>query len=71
VSLRQQICKIRQLDEVGHCFPVLSHHLESLMQSVNLLGPRYNATMKPLYILAASMGKTLYGLFDNFLGFPS
>jgi hypothetical protein len=27
--------------------------------------------MKPFYILAVSMGETLYGLFDSFLGFPS
>jgi hypothetical protein len=70
-SLRQQICKLKQLDEVGRHFPILSHHLESLMQSVYLLAPRYGATMKPFYLLAASMGETLYGLFDSFLGFPS
>jgi hypothetical protein len=69
-SLRQQICKLKQLDEVGRRFPILSHHLESLMQSVDLPAPQYSATMKPFYILAASMGETLYGLFDSFLGFP-
>jgi hypothetical protein len=41
------------------------------MQSVDLLAPRYRATMKPFYILATSMGETLYGLFDSFLGFLS
>jgi hypothetical protein len=51
--------------------PILSHHLEWLMQLVDLLAPRDNATMKPFYILAASMGETLYGLFGSFLGFPS
>jgi hypothetical protein len=61
-SLRQQICKLRQLDEVGRRFPILSHHLESLMQSIDLLAPRYSATMKPFYILATSMGETLYGI---------
>jgi hypothetical protein len=70
-SLRQQICKLKQLDEVGRRFPILSHHLESLVQSVDLLAPRERGTMKPFYILAASMSETLYGLFDNFLGFPS
>jgi hypothetical protein len=39
-SLPQQICKLRQLDEVGRRFPILSHHLESLMQTVDLLAPR-------------------------------
>jgi hypothetical protein len=41
------------------------------MQSVDLLAPRYSATIEPFYILAASMTKTLYGLFESFLGFPS
>jgi hypothetical protein len=70
-SLRQQICELKQLDEVGRRFPILSHHLESLMQSVDLVAPRYSATMRPFYILAASMGETLYRFFDSFLGFPS
>jgi hypothetical protein len=70
-NLQQQISKLKQLDEVGRRFPILSHHLESLMQSVNLLARWYNATMKPFYILARSMGKTLYRLFGSFLGFPS
>jgi cell division protein FtsB len=39
-SLRQQIGKLKQLDEVGRRFSILSHHLESLMQSVDLLTPR-------------------------------
>jgi hypothetical protein len=61
-SLRQQVCKLKQLDEVGRRFSILSHHLESLMQSVDLLAPPYSATMKPFDILAASMGETLYEL---------
>jgi hypothetical protein len=70
-SLRQQICKFKQLDEVGCRFPILSHHLETLMQSVDLLTRRYSATMKPFYILATFMGETVYGLFDSFLAFPT
>jgi hypothetical protein len=70
-SLRQQICKFKQLDEVGRRFPILSHHLELLMQSVDLLAPRHSATMKPFYSLGASMNETLHGLFDSFFRFPS
>jgi hypothetical protein len=68
-TLRQQICNLKQLDEVGRRFPILSHHLESLTQSVDLLAPRYSATMKPFYILAASVGETLYGFLTASLAF--
>jgi hypothetical protein len=70
-SLRQQICKLKELDEVGRRLSILSHHLEPLMESFDLLALRYSATMKPFYVIAAYMGETLYGLFDSFLSFPS
>jgi hypothetical protein len=69
--LRQQIHKFGQFNEVCRRFPPLSHHIESLLQSVSMRTPRYSAKMKASYVLVGSMGETLYELFDCHFDFPS
>jgi hypothetical protein len=69
--LQHQTQKLQQFGEVCSRFPILSHHVASLMESTSQRTPRYNSKVKPFYILAGWMGETLYQLCDRLFGFPS
>jgi hypothetical protein len=68
---RQQTQKFGQFDEVCRRFPLLSHHIESPLQSASMRTPRCSAKMKPFYVLVGSMGEILEELSDCHFGFPS
>jgi hypothetical protein len=69
--LQSQTKQVQQFNAVGSRFPVLFHHVTSLMQSTNQQIHCYNSKMKRFYIITASMGETMYQLFDCLFGFPS
>jgi hypothetical protein len=65
--LQSQTRQVQQFNALCSRFLVLSHHTTSLMQSTNQRIPCYNSK-KPFYILAVSIGKTLYWFFDCLFG---
>jgi hypothetical protein len=69
--LQFQTKQVQQFKAVYIRFPVLSYHVTAMMQSTNQRTPCYNSKMKSFYMLAISMGETLYRLFDCLFGFPS
>jgi hypothetical protein len=69
--IQSRTTQVQPFNAVYSRFPVLSHHVTSLMQSTNQRTPCYNSKMKPCCMFAVSMGETLYQLFDWLFGFLS